>query len=255
MLAIRQDNDVRTNYFRLIDCLTTQIVLDGKGIDPDFSTVYQVNVQKILEEFVDRSTVARYESEIRRLNDTVHRLMHANAALQLLPSGVFPQDGVEIAAPPSTNKNLQRSLMQQKESLRVILHALQNQGMSRSNSNGAAPNTQAAPTIGSLVSEVSIAPILQGPGTVAQGTTSTDSVILTESTSAPAAPSVPSSIPRMYLPKKILPHLSSSASTASSTNASWYVEHSSSTTTTFHAWHDHFRTSRNSTATATATAS
>jgi len=45
-------------YFQLIDTLVTQVVLDRRGLDNDFSTTYGVSVGSIISKFSDEDALA-----------------------------------------------------------------------------------------------------------------------------------------------------------------------------------------------------
>ena len=44
-------------YYKLIDMVVSQIVLDGKGIDPDFNNQYHIKVQEIIKQFTETERV------------------------------------------------------------------------------------------------------------------------------------------------------------------------------------------------------
>lgn len=83
LLAIRQEPDVRANYYHLIDSIVCQIVLDGRGLDPDFSRTYDIDLTRILTEYVDQSAVVRAGTEVRRLQEENERLARENASLRM----------------------------------------------------------------------------------------------------------------------------------------------------------------------------
>lgn len=84
LLVIREKPETRASYFSLIDEVITQIVLDGRGIDPDFSTFYKINLDDILKGFADTAALDRAESEINELNEKIESLMGENASLRIM---------------------------------------------------------------------------------------------------------------------------------------------------------------------------
>jgi len=57
LLAIRNPPEIRAQYYHLIDNIVTQIVFDGRGIDPDFTGKYKVKVEDIVKDLVDKEKV------------------------------------------------------------------------------------------------------------------------------------------------------------------------------------------------------
>lgn len=58
LLLIRKtDPYITSKYFQLIDSVVAQIVLDGKGIDPAFTDIYNIKLEKIVQEFVDQDSL------------------------------------------------------------------------------------------------------------------------------------------------------------------------------------------------------
>jgi len=58
LVLIRKTDPVITGkYLQLIDNVVAQIVLDGKGLDPAFGDIYNVKVEKIIQDFVDQDTL------------------------------------------------------------------------------------------------------------------------------------------------------------------------------------------------------
>lgn len=59
-------------YWHLIDTIIGQVLLDGKGLHPDFTDVYQVNVKSLLEGFITqdrlRSAEETAEDAIQKMN-------------------------------------------------------------------------------------------------------------------------------------------------------------------------------------------
>ena len=53
-LAIRNQHEVRKNYWGLINQVVTQIVLDKKGLEPDFSMKYRMPVTTLIEGFAGK---------------------------------------------------------------------------------------------------------------------------------------------------------------------------------------------------------
>ncbi|KAJ3372723.1 hypothetical protein GGF31_001748 [Allomyces arbusculus] len=73
--------DVKARYLRFIDTAVAEIVLDGKGIDPDFSSRHTVNVQHLIHLFENQDKLQRaldtnhdLETQIRKLKAEKHKL-------------------------------------------------------------------------------------------------------------------------------------------------------------------------------------
>jgi hypothetical protein len=81
LLLIRQDVVVRNSYLQLIDEIVSQIVLDGKGMDPDFSTIYPINLKSIIDNFVSADDLLELRQENRLLAKSVEKLKDEKAAL------------------------------------------------------------------------------------------------------------------------------------------------------------------------------
>ncbi|KAI8852793.1 hypothetical protein BC829DRAFT_430386 [Chytridium lagenaria] len=68
LIPTRLSNDiVRTKYLYFIDRLVTQVVLDRKGFDPDFTDAYKVSVEDIINGFVDLDAMEGMIDEVQRL--------------------------------------------------------------------------------------------------------------------------------------------------------------------------------------------
>jgi len=69
LMLTRHQPEIRKHYFSLLSTLCTQMILDGKGIDPDFRGKYKVNVNKIMDGFVtkERMKAAMDEAQETRL--------------------------------------------------------------------------------------------------------------------------------------------------------------------------------------------
>jgi hypothetical protein len=50
-MLIRDPPECRASYWKLIEEIIAQVVLDGKGIDPDFTKNYRLNVDSICKNF------------------------------------------------------------------------------------------------------------------------------------------------------------------------------------------------------------
>jgi len=57
LLIRKNDLYITEKYFQLIDQVISQIILDGKGIDPSFSDIYPIQVQHIIEGFTDKDSL------------------------------------------------------------------------------------------------------------------------------------------------------------------------------------------------------
>ncbi|KNE63115.1 hypothetical protein AMAG_08280 [Allomyces macrogynus ATCC 38327] len=74
--------DVKARYLRFIDTAVAEIVLDGKGIDPDFSSRHTVNAHLHDEQASHQATIARQDRDVQQLllalrKDTADRLLKA----------------------------------------------------------------------------------------------------------------------------------------------------------------------------------
>ncbi|KAI9146343.1 hypothetical protein BKA69DRAFT_1034590 [Paraphysoderma sedebokerense] len=74
---------VRGKYLQLIDSIVSQIVLDGKGVDPDFSKTYNISVEKILEGFENKDRVERLTEENKNLDARIKELISEKNKLEL----------------------------------------------------------------------------------------------------------------------------------------------------------------------------
>ncbi|RKP18738.1 FH2-domain-containing protein, partial [Rozella allomycis CSF55] len=69
LMLIRNEPGIRANYFRLIDGIISQIVLDGKGIDPDFTSRFNISLESLFEKLsVDERSIGseRIEEEVKK---------------------------------------------------------------------------------------------------------------------------------------------------------------------------------------------
>jgi len=57
VLIRKTDPNITGKYLQLIDNVVAQIVLDGKGLDPAFSDIYNIKIDKIIQDFVDQDTL------------------------------------------------------------------------------------------------------------------------------------------------------------------------------------------------------
>lgn len=63
--------------------MITQIVLDGKGIDPDFTAVYKISVTKIIEEFCNIEKLGKAEEALAIVQDKLQNLMKQKNDLEV----------------------------------------------------------------------------------------------------------------------------------------------------------------------------
>ena len=52
----------RFQYWRLLELVVSQVILDGRGIDPSFTGKYNINVRRIIDGFVQTDQVRRAPS-------------------------------------------------------------------------------------------------------------------------------------------------------------------------------------------------
>ncbi|KAJ3207150.1 hypothetical protein HDU67_007662, partial [Dinochytrium kinnereticum] len=75
VIPTRLSNDiVRTKYLYFIDRLVTQVVLDRKGFDPDFTDAYRISVQEIINGFIDLDAMEGMIEEVQRLRQRCSEL-------------------------------------------------------------------------------------------------------------------------------------------------------------------------------------
>ncbi|KAI9224826.1 hypothetical protein BC828DRAFT_372434 [Blastocladiella britannica] len=75
--------DVRGRYLRLIDHTVTEIVLDGKGVDPDFSMRHKVNVQALIDMYENSDKLQRVQEVNRDLEEQMFRMTRDKHRLEL----------------------------------------------------------------------------------------------------------------------------------------------------------------------------
>jgi hypothetical protein len=76
LLLLRDDDDTRVQYFHLIDRLITQIVLDRRGINDEFSTTYGISVKSVISGFSNEEKLQRMQKDfvtIKRKLDQTHK--------------------------------------------------------------------------------------------------------------------------------------------------------------------------------------
>lgn len=74
ILLIRDEGELKTRYFQVIDNLITQVVLDHKGLVEDFSSSYGTSVQHLLDKFADQDQLQATLEEVRNLQDMYDRV-------------------------------------------------------------------------------------------------------------------------------------------------------------------------------------
>ena len=135
-LLIRQDPRVQTAYFKLIDLIVGQILLDGKGIDPDFGSVYPVNVQTIVDHFCDAEELYEARQEIDRLKQTVQNLLEHKAssggAVLKSVDGIHASGSFEQLASSTADHELEKRLDRHHSDLSSLLNSLCNVALSTS---------------------------------------------------------------------------------------------------------------------------
>ncbi len=52
-------------YLQLIDQIVAQIVLDGKGINPSFTSIYKIDLDSIIQGFVSQDKLKELETEVQ----------------------------------------------------------------------------------------------------------------------------------------------------------------------------------------------
>ncbi|CAG8599928.1 3863_t:CDS:10 [Ambispora gerdemannii] len=65
MLLIRDDGETRTRYFQLIDALVTQVVLDRRGLDQDFTHSVGISVSQVIDKLADQEKLQAAIEEAR----------------------------------------------------------------------------------------------------------------------------------------------------------------------------------------------
>ncbi|KAI9183600.1 hypothetical protein H9P43_004518 [Blastocladiella emersonii ATCC 22665] len=112
--GIEQDElataDLKANYLRFIDTVVAEIVLDRKGIDPDFSSRHTVNVQALIQMFENSDKLQRVQELNRDLEEQQHRLIRDKERLELeLCEGSESQRAQFLAQIHGLNELLQLS--------------------------------------------------------------------------------------------------------------------------------------------------
>ena len=90
LFCIRRDSSVRSAYFQLIDLVTSQIVFNGKGIDPDFSSTYPIDLGIIIDNFVHHDDVIRLSHENNLLKQMADQLLLERDLQTKLPEAQIP---------------------------------------------------------------------------------------------------------------------------------------------------------------------
>jgi len=85
-LARKADPYINEKQFELIDDVVAQIILDGEGLDPDFTNFYGLKIDKIVPAFVDEGKLKAAEREAKEArvkidfaNTEKERLLHEKA--------------------------------------------------------------------------------------------------------------------------------------------------------------------------------
>ncbi|KAJ1658246.1 hypothetical protein IWQ61_002482 [Dispira simplex] len=83
LLLIREDTETKNRYLQLIDQLVSQIVLDGRGVDSDFSTTFGVSVATLAAKFSDEEQLLETLKELSETKEQLEQVRHAKSQLEL----------------------------------------------------------------------------------------------------------------------------------------------------------------------------
>lgn len=84
LMMIREEELPRTQYFRLIDECVSQIVLQHGGADPDFGLRhFQIDVEPLIDNMVDREMVDDALEEIENLKEQVRERTFRDAPMPI----------------------------------------------------------------------------------------------------------------------------------------------------------------------------
>ncbi|KAJ1985644.1 hypothetical protein H4R33_003872 [Dimargaris cristalligena] len=120
LLLIREDAETKGRYMQLIDHLISQVVLDRRGVDSDFSSAFGVSVATLTAKFADEEQLVEALSELRETKEQLEQVRRGKNELELEVS--MKADGLVQA--------LKAKIMTLEDLLRMSRHtimALQNQ--------------------------------------------------------------------------------------------------------------------------------
>ncbi|CAG8584202.1 10129_t:CDS:10 [Ambispora leptoticha] len=82
MLLIRDDGETRTRYFQLIDALITQVVLDRRGLEQDFTHSVGISVSQVLDKLADQEKLQAAIDEAREAKLIAEKALKEKNELQ-----------------------------------------------------------------------------------------------------------------------------------------------------------------------------
>ena len=74
-MLINQPENIKAKYWQLLDRVIAQIVLDAKGIYPDFTEKYGIDVNSIVEGFIDKDKLVQTEALLKEAQDKIRNLI------------------------------------------------------------------------------------------------------------------------------------------------------------------------------------
>ncbi|KAG0003943.1 hypothetical protein BGZ65_001179, partial [Modicella reniformis] len=83
MLLIREQGDLRTRYFQLMDAIVTQIVLDRRGITDNFDQKLGISVNQIISKLVDQDRLAHAIEDAKRARHELEIVTRQKNELEL----------------------------------------------------------------------------------------------------------------------------------------------------------------------------
>uniref|UniRef100_A0A6I8PWD1 Diaphanous related formin 1 n=1 Tax=Xenopus tropicalis TaxID=8364 RepID=A0A6I8PWD1_XENTR len=84
LLLIRNDYDARPQYYKLIDEVISQIILQKNGADPDFKCKHvNIEIENLIDHFIDKKKVETSESKARDLVKKLDLELTARHELQV----------------------------------------------------------------------------------------------------------------------------------------------------------------------------
>ncbi|RKP26416.1 armadillo-type protein, partial [Syncephalis pseudoplumigaleata] len=95
LLLLRDDDDTRVQYFHLIDRLITQIVLDRRGVNDEFSSTYGRSVKAVIAGFNNEEKLQRMQRDFvtikKKLDQTHKRNLDLEQQVKLGADGMVSQ--------------------------------------------------------------------------------------------------------------------------------------------------------------------
>ncbi|KAG2178896.1 hypothetical protein INT43_001743, partial [Umbelopsis isabellina] len=82
LLFVKDEGEVRTRYYQVLDSFVSQIVLDNKGLSEDFTSSYGMSVRYLIDKFAEQDQLSTALEEVRETRQLYEQTLEAKNALE-----------------------------------------------------------------------------------------------------------------------------------------------------------------------------